>query len=152
MRFLTSHPVLAFVSASLIAFGAFSYFWMYSGYCWKEHRFLSLEEKIRITLPQAIPRTLRRYGGADQFLKENPDCCYIVNRENRFGREGYPKPDDFDDGPPYDPGLLSLYLHGLSGMMAFEFPIIRAEKPRVEPPYIVHRTHWVKACGGVYRD
>ena len=67
----------------------------YSGFCFKEMRYLSDEEKIRIAVakvnkmggwrhlkelgwPSNRYKKIIPYESVDAFLQENPDCCTIV--------------------------------------------------------------------------
>lgn len=83
----------------------------YIGFCFKEHRFLSDEEKISIAIPYVLgsyPPNLLEYGerlgrvvvigghtpahpiyykDRDAFLAENPDCCKLTQKMERTKSE-----------------------------------------------------------------
>jgi hypothetical protein len=92
MSFIKRHPVLVFVISFLAIIGSLNC----SGFCFKEMRYISDDEAIKVFLNKifrlhASDSGLVPYGYSDtetsalflnQFLKEHPDCCQAMSWRN----------------------------------------------------------------------
>jgi hypothetical protein len=85
------------VTAILVGFVA----WQglnHTGFCYRQARFLSDAELIRIAvedqLPSRGPEATIRYRSVDELMRANPNCCQVFRygREATFSREWIDKP------------------------------------------------------------
>lgn len=113
--------ILAMFLVIIFEYGALNY----SGFCFKEMRYLSDEEKIQITLNSIIKeqttsgrvanvfggngikslREIITYKSAEAFILENPDCCKELVPSNGFFAE--------DEGPTFLDRVLGRYSYGV---------------------------------------
>ena len=92
MSFIKRHPVLVFVISFLAIIGSLNY----SGFCFKEMRYISDDEAIRVFIRNIFEQSIidsysvpygTEYIGIsdvflDQFLVEHPNCCHVTYVNN----------------------------------------------------------------------
>lgn len=84
---------------------------------------------------RAIPSNPVKYASAEEFLRENPDCCELVERA----------------GEGYKPSFLSRLLGRESKIVRLRFNVLYMENGE-EKRSKVERFVAVERCGGVFTD
>lgn len=78
--FIKRHPVLMFVISLLVVVGSLNY----SGFCYKQMRYISDAELIEMSIQFSIDhreKFAKRWPSVEMFLEENPECCSVAKYE-----------------------------------------------------------------------